>query len=74
MKKTYSEMTIAELKAELVKLEQEIEDLEDDKSIMLGQKGQHINATSIIERFNVMFRDTEEKMAEVKKLLEAGNG
>lgn len=70
MKKKYSDMTAEELKSELTRLKQELEDLEDDKEMMLSQSGQHISSASIISRFDVMFEELRDKIAEVNTLLE----
>ena len=70
MSSIYEKMNMEELKKTLLELEDELEDIEDEKDMMLGQSGHHISSTRLATKYAGMLNEVNEKKDEVRKLIQ----
>ena len=69
MSKKYDEMTVDELKKVLLDLQDELEDAEDERMMMLGQSGHHISSTRLANKYNGMLADINDRIQAVNELI-----
>lgn len=64
-----NEMSTDELKKKLAEYEEELDELEDERSMILGQSGQHISSGTISAKYEGLIGAVKKKIEEVQKLL-----
>jgi hypothetical protein len=65
-----SDMTLGELDQLLLKLNDELEDVEEERMFVLGQTGLHVSAGSV-RKYEAEINDLRAKIEEVSQVLEA---
>jgi hypothetical protein len=74
MKSIYDDMSIEELNKKLTEQEELLEELEDERSIMLGQSGHHISSTGLVQKYKILLDEAREHISELKALIQCREG
>lgn len=64
----FEKMSIEELERRLVRLKENLEDIEEERSFVLGQRGIHLSS-SVVEKYQIEINDLNESISEVEELL-----
>lgn len=65
----FEKMSIEELEKRLVKLKDSLEDIEEERSIVLGQTGLHVPGTAV-KKFEIEIGEITESINELEELLQ----
>lgn len=61
-------MSIEELEKRLIRLKENLEDIEEERSFVLGQRGIHLSS-SVVEKYQIEINDLKESINELEELL-----
>lgn len=61
-------MSIEELEKRLIRLKENLEDIEEERSFVLGQRGIHLSS-SLVEKYQIEINDINESINEVEEVL-----
>lgn len=64
----FEKMSVEELEKRLVRLKENLEDIEEERSFVLGQRGIHLSS-SVVEKYQIEINDLNESISEVEELL-----
>lgn len=64
----FEKMSIEELEKRLVRLKENLEDLEEERSLVLGQRGIHLSS-SLVEKYKIEINDLNKSINEVEEFL-----
>jgi len=64
----FEKMSIEELEKRLVRLKEYLEDIEEERSFVLGQRGIHLSS-SVVEKYQIEINDLNESINELEEFL-----
>ncbi|MBV7274126.1 hypothetical protein [Clostridium thailandense] len=65
----FEKMSILELEKKLKKLKDSLEDIEEERSLVLGQTGIHLPGTTV-KKFEAEIEETTQRINELEELLQ----
>ncbi|MCT8976747.1 hypothetical protein N4T77_09060 [Clostridium sp. CX1] len=64
----FEKMSIEELEKRLIRLKEYLEDIEEERGFVLGQRGIHLSS-SVAEKYQIEINDLKESINELEELL-----
>lgn len=65
----FEKMSIPELEKKLTKLKESLEDIEEERSLVLGQTGIHLPGTTV-KKFEAEIEEIDQRINELEELLQ----
>jgi propanediol utilization protein len=65
----FEKMSIEELEKRLVRLKENLEDIEEERGFILGQRGIHLSS-SVVEKYQIEINDLNESINELEEFLQ----
>jgi uncharacterized coiled-coil DUF342 family protein len=65
----FEKMSIEELEKKLVKFKESVEDIEEERSIVLGQTGLHVPGTAV-KKYEIEIDEINQSINELEQLLQ----
>lgn len=64
----FEKMSIEELEKRLVRFKEDLEDIEEERGLVLGQRGIHLSS-SIVEKYRIEIEDLNKYINELEEFL-----